>query len=158
MERSSDMRCSGTHTIRVAAPVQQCQRFFTAAGEELWVDGWQPRYVYPPDGRTEAGMVFCTGSGDELTFWTMTDFNTAAGYARFVRVTPQSRIAIVEVRCTDVDGVATDVAVTYTVTALDPSRIDVLGPFRGAAFKAMIEDWRAKIEACLPMLLQADIR
>ena len=56
---------SATHRIRIAAPIAQCHRFFTPAGEELWVDGWSPTYAYPPTGTTESGMVFTTGSGEE---------------------------------------------------------------------------------------------
>lgn len=59
-------RVQVTRRIVVGAPVDQAFMFFTPAGEELWVDGWQPRYVYPGDGRTEAGMVFTTGEGDDL--------------------------------------------------------------------------------------------
>jgi len=56
-------RTIGTHTIEIAVPVAQCQRLFTPAGEELWVDGWRPNDVMPSDGRTERGMVFTTGAG-----------------------------------------------------------------------------------------------
>jgi hypothetical protein len=63
------------HCIVVGAPVDQAFMFFTPAGEELWVDGWQPTYVHPTDGRTEAGMVFTTGQNDDLTIWTLVDFD-----------------------------------------------------------------------------------
>ena len=50
-----------SHRIVVDAPVDQAFMFFTPAGEELWAEGWQPSYIHPSDGRTEAGMVFTTG-------------------------------------------------------------------------------------------------
>ena len=43
------------HRITVDLPVDAAFMLFTPAGEELWVDGWAPRYVHPSDGRTEAG-------------------------------------------------------------------------------------------------------
>ena len=151
-------RCSAAHTIRVALPVAACQRLFTPAGEELWVDGWAPRYLVPADGRTERGMVFTTGQGDELTFWTLVEFDTVAHRACYARVTPASRSAIVEVQCREAGTQASDVEVRYTVTALTPQGVASLDAYRGAAFVAMIEDWRSAIEARLPALRDARVR
>jgi|EndMetStandDraft_7_1072992.scaffolds.fasta_scaffold101113_2 hypothetical protein len=146
------------HTIRIAAPVQACQRFFTPAGEELWVDGWRPSYLHPTDGRTEPGMVFTTGSGDDFTVWSLVDFDTVGHHARYTRVTPASRSGFVEVRCVALDARSTAVTVTYTLTALTPSGEKLLAALDEAAFTAMIEGWRTSIEARLPQLLLASIR
>lgn len=151
-------RAKATHTIEIAAASAQCQRFFTPAGEELWVDGWRPTYLVPQDGRTERGMVFTTGAGDEFTVWTLADFDTDAHYARYVRVTPASRCGFVEVRCAAVTEHLTSVSVTYELTALTAQGEHALDAFEGGAFSAMIEGWRAAIEARLPQLLVAEIR
>lgn len=151
-------RTHATHIIEIAAPVGQCQRFFTPAGEELWVDGWRPDYLVPQDGRTERGMVFTTGAGDEFTIWTLADFDTDARYARYVRVTPASRCGFVEVRCTAVNERLTSVAVTYQLTALTAQGERALDAFEGSPFAAMIEGWRTAIESRLPQLLAAEIR
>ena len=148
------LRRTATHTIQIAAPVDRCLHFFTPIGEELWVDGWKPHYIVPANGRTEPGMVFTTGSGDEFTLWTLVDFDERAHRARYVRVTPASRSAIVDVRCTgSANGASTAVQVTYTVTALAPHHVPTLAPYEDAAFVAMIEGWRSAIEAKLPQLL-----
>lgn len=150
---------SRSHHIRIAAPADQCQRFFTPAGEELWVDGWQPRYLHPVDGRTVAGMVFTTGQGDELTFWSLVDFETAPRrYARYTRVTPASRSGVVEVSCTPVSPDATEVEVRYTLTALTERGESDLAALDAAAFATMIDGWRSAIDPRLPQLLSAPIR
>lgn len=147
-----------SHTIRLPAPADACQRFFTPAGETLWVDGWQPRYLHPADGRTVEGMVFTTGSGDALTFWSLADYrSTPEPYARYTRVTPASRSAFVEVRCTPVGSSETDVEVRYSLTALTPQGEADLADFEEAPFVRMIEGWRERIEARLPALLAAHI-
>lgn len=151
-------RSTASHTIEIAAPVDQCQRFFTPAGEELWVDGWQPDYLHPQDGRTEAGMVFTTGSGADFTIWSLADFDTQAHYARYVRVTPASRTGFVEVRCTAAGAASTWVEVTYVLTALSAEGARMLEGFRGEAFAAMIDGWKRSIDARLPALLEARIR
>ncbi|HEY0856419.1 MAG TPA: SRPBCC family protein [Albitalea sp.] len=147
-----------THTITIAAALSTCQRFFSPAGEELWVDGWRPTYLHPADGRTQRGMVFTTGSGDDFTVWGLADFDALSGYARYSRVTPVSRSAWVEVRCQAAGPQATAVEVTYSMTALTPAGESAIAAMEGGAFAAMIEQWRAAIDARLPQLCAATIR
>ncbi len=147
-----------SHTIRIAAPIGQCQLFFTAAGEELWVDGWSPSYLHPQDGRTVPGLVFTTGTGEDYTIWNMVDFDTVRHYARFSRVTPALRSGTVEVQCLAVSDASTDVTVTYTLTALTSKGSESLAAFEGPAFVAMIEEWKQAIDGKLPGLLAAQIR
>ncbi|MFO1337192.1 MAG: SRPBCC family protein [Burkholderiaceae bacterium] len=147
-----------SHRIVVDAPVDQAFMFFTPAGEELWVDGWQPAYVHPADGRTEAGMVFTTGQGDELTVWTLADFDRSAHRSRYLRCTPASRTGLVEVRCTAAGTARTEVQVSYTLTALSAAGERVLEDFEGERFAAMIDGWAREISARRERLLAAQIR
>lgn len=151
-------RLVATHTVRIPAPVDQCHRFFTPAGEELWVDGWRPTYVWPADGRTEQGMVFTTGAGDDYTIWTLVDFDIDAHYSRYLRVTPSSRCVVVEVSSVAEGDEATRVTVTYTLTALSPSGRAALAAFETVPYAAMIDDWAARIRVRLPRLLEAQVR
>lgn len=144
-----------THTIHVDAPVDQCQRFFTPAGEELWAEGWRPTYLHPSDGSTQRGMVFTTGHADEHTVWILADYGTQPHYARYLRVTPASRCAVIEVLCTPVEPSRTSVTVTYSATALHEDAAPSLDAYSGAAFKDMIEAWRFRIEERLPQLLSS---
>ena len=146
------------HRIVVDAPLDQAFMFFTPAGEELWVDGWQPTYIHPHDGRTEAGMVFTTGEGDELTIWTMVDFDRPAHVSRYLRCTPASRIGVIEVRCSALDEARTEAWVSYTLTALNASGGRALEDFEDERFAAMIEGWEREIAARRELLLAASIR
>jgi hypothetical protein len=152
------IRVHSSHSIVVDAPVDQAFMYFTPAGEELWVDGWQPVYVYPSDGATVEGMVFTTGEGDEHTIWTLADFDRAGHRSRYVRCTPASRTSIVEVRCTALDAGRTAVQVSYTLTALNAASEKVLQDFEGARFTTMIDEWAAKIAQARESLLLAAIR
>jgi hypothetical protein len=147
-----------SHRIVVDAPVDQAFMFFTPAGEELWVDGWKPTYIHPGDGRTESGMVFLTGQGDELTVWTLADFDREAHRSRYVRSTPASRTSLVEVRCAALDEARTEVWVSYTLTALNAQGERVLENFEGERFTAMIDDWARRIAERRELLLAASIR
>lgn len=147
-----------SHRIVVAAPVERAFMFFTPAGEELWVDGWQPTYVHPAQGHTQAGMVFTTGQGDEFTLWTLADFDRVAHRSRYVRCTPASRMGFVEVRCVALDVARTAVDVTYTMTALNAAGEQALQTFEGDRYAAMIDGWADAINARLDRLLAATIR
>jgi hypothetical protein len=150
-------RIVSNHSFHVAAPIAQCQRFFTPAGEERWVDGWSPSYIHPVDGHTEVGMVFTTGQGDEFTIWSLVDFDPHSHYARYSRVTPALRSSLVEIFCSAESAELTRVGVRYTLTALtEPGQVS-LSAFQGRAFAQMIDGWRAAIEARLPQLLSAQI-
>ncbi|GAA6141674.1 SRPBCC family protein [Hydrogenophaga sp. 5NK40-0174] len=155
--RSPGRSVSATHCIHLALPVAQAQRLFTPAGEELWVEGWSPRYLEPDSGTTTPGMVFLTGDGDDATVWTLLRFTQAPYEARYLRVTPASRWGYVDVRCTPGPDGGTDVQVGYTLTAIHPGGEKALEAFEPEPFAQMIEGWREAIEDRLEVLASADI-
>jgi len=152
------MHVHNRHRIRVAAPIAQAFMFFTPAGEELWVEGWRPRYVRPADGTTVAGMVFVTGDAEQFTVWHLLDFDCVQYRSRYLRTTPALRTGTVDVQCSPEGDHATMVDVAYTMTALSAAGEASLRAFEGEAFIRMIDDWRLRIEAALPVLLAATMR
>lgn len=139
---------SSRHRFQLDLPAPACQQLFTPLGETHWVPGWQPVFVHPADGRTTAGMVFTTGSGDDFTVWTLADWQSVdAHYARYVRTTPAQRTGFVEVWCRPQGPARTEVEVGYTLTALSAPGEAALASFEGEAYVAMIEGWRTMIEA-----------
>lgn len=148
-------RVVAEHTIAVPLPLETAFMLFTPAGEELWVEGWQPHYLHPASGHTEAGMVFSTGSGPEFTLWTLTDFDPETHRSRYVRCTPGARLAVVEVACS-AGASHTSVRVRYTVTALTEDAS--LEAYEGERFTAMLDGWAAAIAARREALLSAPLR
>jgi hypothetical protein len=147
-----------THRIVVDAPIDRCFMYSTPAGEELWVDGWRPRYLHPQDGSTQAGMVFTTGDGDELTIWTLVDFDRERHRSRYVRCTPATHTGLVEIVCRAVDASRTEVSVSYMLTALNVHGRETIAAYEGGRFIAMIEGWSRDIAARRDLLLAATIR
>lgn len=147
-----------SHRIVVEAPADQAFMFFTPAGEELWVDGWQPTYVHPTDGRTVAGMVFVTGQGDEFTVWTLVDFDRVNLRSRYQRCTPASRTGLVEVQCAAQDAERTEVRVQYTLTALNVAGQRSLRDYEGRRFAEMIDGWAKAIDERIEALRTTAIR
>ena len=59
---------SHTGTLRVDAPPEHAFQLFTAPGERLWVDGWDPEVLSGGDGRSKGSvcplkrnMINCPG-------------------------------------------------------------------------------------------------
>lgn len=137
------------HTIRIPLAVADCLPLFTPEGERSWVPGWEPEYLHPRDGQTVSGMFFRTGQDEEETLWTVVDYDPGLGRARYSRVTPGSRVVLVEVSCTTSGLGQSAVRVTYSLTGLSPAGNDAIERFVGPAFIAMIEEWRVRILAML---------
>lgn len=131
--------------------------FFTPAGEELWVPGWQPRYLHLADGATRAGMAFTTGEGDEFTLWTLAMFEPRAHRSIYARTTPALRMGLVGIECAPAAG-GTDVTVSYDMTALNERGEQSLSAYQGDAYVQMIDGWAQSIAQRLPELLAARIR
>ncbi len=149
---------TASHTITIDLPIDACQRLFTPAGEELWVDGWQPRWLEPADGRTVQGMVFTTGSGDDLTVWTLMTWTQNPHRARYARVTPASRWGFVDVACDAQGASSTNVTVSYTLHALNGAGEQALEAFAPTLFAEMIDGWKADIDGRIDQLRVAVIR
>lgn len=138
-----------SHRITLPLPADEALELFTPEGERFWVSGWNPRYSYPSNGETMEGMVFITSHGDELTYWTMVDFDIAGHRVRYARVTPGSRSVIVEVVCVPDGDQQCHADVSYALTGLSEEGNVLIEAFVGDVYVAMIEDWREKILAHL---------
>jgi hypothetical protein len=133
------------HAISLPLHIDDCFPLFTPIGEKDWVPGWEPRFLWPLDGRTCKGMVFLTGHGAEETYWTVVDYDESAHYARYSRVTPGSRSVTVEVRCVATGPKETEVEVRYALTGHNEAGNEAVRAFVGEAYPAMIEEWRLLI-------------
>ena len=134
-----------SHSISLPISADEAIEFFTPEGERMWVEGWAPRYLHPANGETIEGMVFETGEGAELTYWTVADFDLPGCRARYSRVTPGSRSTLVEVLCRADGESACRVEVGYTLTGLSEAGNAAIDAFIGNAYVEMIEGWRTRI-------------
>ena len=133
-----------TGTLRVDAPPQHAFQLFTAPGERLWVDGWDPDVLRGGDGRSR-GSVFVTDAHGDQACWIVIDYDEDALHARYARVAPGSRAGTVEVRARDDGAGATEVEVTYELTALTDAGNEQLAAFDATAYAQMLTDWERMI-------------
>jgi hypothetical protein len=145
---------SHTGKLRVDAPPEHAFQLFTAPGERLWVDGWDPKIPGGGDGRSK-GSVFVTDAHGDKAYWIVVDYDEDALHARYARIAPGTRAGTVEVLARD-DGTGTaEVEVTYELTALTDAGNDQLAAFDSDAYARMLGEWElmirdAKLEYPLP--------
>ena len=133
-----------TGRLHVDAPPEYAFQLFTAPGEKLWVDGWDPEVLSGGDGRAR-GAVFVTRVGGQDTYWVVVDYDADALHARYARIAPETRAGTVEV-LVRADGTGgSDVEVTYELTALTVEGNEELAAFDRQAYDGMLADWERMI-------------
>ena len=133
-----------TGTLTVDAPPEHAFQLFTAPGERLWIDGWDPAFPGGGDGRA-AGSVFVTEAGGDKAYWIVVDFDARALHARYARVAPGSHAGTVEVTARPGGAGDTEVEVSYDLTALTDAGNRKLAAFDADAFAGMLADWERMI-------------
>lgn len=141
------MRAEFQHEIGVDLPVGEALPLFTPKGEELWVPGWQPRYISPATGETREEMVFTTEDDGQTIFWTCLKWQPAAGHARYLRIVPGSRISFVDVLCRADGPSRTRVCVSYEHFALTEQGKQYLETISPASYAESIDGWTELIAA-----------
>jgi hypothetical protein len=132
----------------VDLPAREAFELFTPEGEKAWAHGWEPEYLHPADGRIVRGMVFRTRAGGEETLWTVARCEPGSA-VEYVRCTPGSRIALVNVRCAPLAPGRCEVTVGYAFTGLTQSGNERIREMDERRYADFIGEWRCAIEAML---------
>ena len=131
-------------TLHVDAPPEHAFQLFTAPGEKLWIDGWDPDVLSGGDGRRK-GAVFVTNVAGEKAFWVVVDYDDEGLHARYARIAPESRAGTIEIVAREDGPGSTEVTVTYESTALTEKGIALLAEFDRQAFDRMLAGWEQLI-------------
>jgi hypothetical protein len=134
-------------TIILNGNIQEVFPLFSPKGEEKWVSGWQPEYIYPDTGDFVENMVFKTKSSykSEQTYnWTLTYLNTELSRAVYTVNTP-NRVWAIKVQCTMLEKFKTVAVVTYTYTALNNIGEKLNRDALEKMFRLELKDWEEAI-------------
>jgi hypothetical protein len=139
-------RITRTATMRLVAPPSDVFPLLEPIGEKQWAAGWEPEMLYPPTGLAEEGAVFLIGhSAEESSIWTIVRYNPAAFQIAYLRVTPGSDSARIEIACADNRDGTTRTDVTYIFTALTERGNAALEKYTEAYFREWIASWETAI-------------
>ena len=133
-----------TGSLRVEAPPEHAFQLFTAPGERLWVEGWDPEILSGGDGRGK-GSVFLTDAHGDKAYWVVVDYDEETLHACYARIAPGTRAGTVEIVARDDGTGATSVEVTYELTALTDEGNQQLAAFDSDAYAEMLGEWELMI-------------
>jgi len=134
------IRLTGGFTL--PAPPEKAFHYFTPLGEKEWAPGWDPRF--PAEDET----VFETSHGHATT-WVIVD-NSPGERIRYARVAHGMTAGTVDVTLAENAGGASEVTVTYELTALSAQGGEHLARFAGG-YDAYLRSWREAITSVLPL-------
>lgn len=134
-------------TFRLEAPVARVLSLFTALGESVWAQGWEPELL---SGREERGSVFRTSHGGRETTWIVVAYLPSEGRVSYARLAQGSNMGLVDVQCSAASGGGTEVSVRYTLTGLNAQGQAFVDEFLDPGhYSRMIEEWREAISKAL---------
>ena len=139
-----------TQNIHLSASPDRVFPLFDPIGEKQWAADWEPEIIYPPSGAVEEGMVFTTGSHDEAqVIWTILTFDAVKWRLSYLRVTPDSHVASIDIHCKDHLNETTLASISYTFTALTERGNDYVARFTGEYYQEWMSLWEKAINNCL---------
>jgi len=122
---------------------------FSPEGEMRWVQGWDPRPVFPDRIAFRVDSVFREGQGDKEAVWTILDADARTHRAEYVRLAPASHTAHIVVKVEPQGPKRSHVVVSYTVTPFGENAGELLEGFSESAFAAKMRTWQQQITAYL---------
>ncbi len=135
--------------LTVEAPAEDAFQLFSPQGEKLWVPGWSPELLYPPERGWQAGLIFRTQEELGEAVWVVAALDRLRHEVTYYRVEPGRYVAQVNVRCQAKGRSETDVAVSYTFVGLSEAGNREIGDMSNTAYEEKMKRWHGWISKYL---------
>ena len=110
--------------------------------EAEWLSGWDYELIYSVSGVAEEGCVFTSNQkGEKDTIWLITKRDEGHKEIEFARITPESRVAKLNISVADADDGTSLVNITYVFTALNESGNKFIEALTEAKFNENMKFW-----------------
>ena len=146
----SDRVLSREATITVDLPVDEAFLLFDPLAEKEWVEGWDPKFIFPSDGVIREKMVFLTKprfEGEPYYQWIVMKYDAINHLVVYCISTPE-RIWFVEVQCRESDAMS-NATVRYTYVALTKDGAQKNAAALEQMFANNLMDWQEAIHQYL---------
>ena len=130
----------------LSAPPDKVFGFFSPLGEKLWVPGWNPELLYPPEAEWERGQIFRTQEERGAAIWVISALDRQRHQVEYHRVEAGRYVARVSVRCKQSGAGNSEVEVTYTFIGLSDAGNRDIAEMSATAYREKMERWRGWIE------------
>ncbi len=139
-------RVTRSYIQRVVAPPNVIFPLLCPVREAEWLDGWDYELIYSASGFAEEGCVFKSKQpGEPDTIWLITEHDKEKYRVEFARVTPDSRVAKVNINLSDNQDGTTSAAITYVVTALNDAGNEFVDSYTEESFRQAMVWWEKSI-------------
>lgn len=139
-------RVTRSYTQRVVATPDVVFPLLCPVREAEWLDGWDYELIYSASGFAEEGCVFKSKqSGEPDTIWLITEHDKENYRIEFGRVTPESRVAKVNISLSDNQDGTTSANITYAVTALNEAGNEFVDRYTEESFRQAMVWWEKSI-------------
>lgn len=153
---SSQDRNTGAQVIRdgsfeLNTNADQALPFFTPEGERAWVNGWDPKPVYPEQKGVafQANAVFRLNADGDQSIWTILEANLNEHVAEYVYVVEGERLSRVRVQIESLTGSRCRVRVRYVHTAISEKGLHFIATVTEAAYTQKMRDWQRMVSAAI---------
>ena len=125
--------------------------FFTPEGERTWVDGWDPKPVYPVQKGVafQANAVFRLDGDGGQSIWTILEANVKDHVAEYVYVVEGERLSRVRVQIEPLTESHCRVHVRYVHTAISEKGLHFVATVTEAAYVQKMKDWQRMVSAAI---------
>lgn len=127
--------------VLVAAEVADVFPLFSPEGEKLWVPGWDPEFLDPPEPGWERGQIFRTREETGEAVWIVTRLDRAEHRAEYHRVEPGRYVARVTVDCRPLPDRRTEASIGYSYVGLSESGNREIAAMTEHAYDAKLSRW-----------------
>ncbi|UCH23228.1 MAG: hypothetical protein JSU83_08500 [Deltaproteobacteria bacterium] len=135
-------RVTRSYQQMINAPASVVFPLICPVREAEWLDGWDYRLVYSESGFAEEGCVFTSSQTEEKdTIWLITKRDEDNKEIEFARITPESRVAKLNISVEEIENENSRVHITYTYTALNESGNKFIEAFTEAKFNESMKFW-----------------
>jgi hypothetical protein len=138
-----------TGQIRLAAPLPRVFPLFSPLGEKLWVPGWNPEILYPPNVEWAEGQLFRTHEELESAIWVVSQLDLKGFQVVYHRVEASRYVAQIVVRCYQATVKVTEVAIVYRFVGLSDKGNQEIDAMSQEAYEEKMAHWNLWLDAHL---------
>jgi hypothetical protein len=135
--------------VLVKGAVDEVFPLFSPEGERLWVPGWNPAVLFPPDSEWQEGQIFRTQEELGEAVWLITRLDRALRSVQYHRVEPGRYVARIEVGCRAMPNHGTEASIAYSFIGLSEDGNREIAEMTQQAYDAKMTRWTEWIEGYL---------
>ncbi len=126
-------------------------QFFTPEGEKIWVKGWNPISIYPPQTAVEfkTNSVFRVDQEGERSLWTIVEANLQEHIAEYIYVVEGERLSRVRVRIQPLREERCRVNVHYVHTATSEKGVQFVLSVTEGSYAQKMKDWQRMVSVSI---------